>query len=179
MQSIPLNRQRRRLGASSRLLRQRTGPLRFGSFACACIPICFKNVRFGAVVDNRRSLVALGNLVDLIVIATRHPSAANQTILVSDGSDVSTAQLLIKASHAIGKQARLVVVPVWALRSAAALVGKRDLAQQLCGSLQIDISPTRSLLNWNPPIAFDDAIRDAAQHFLNELPKLDSVPRTR
>ena len=134
---------------------------------------------FGAIVDNQRSLVALGNLVDLIVIATRHPSAANQTILVSDGSDVSTAQLLIKASHAIGKQARLVVVPVWALRSAAALVGKRDLAQQLCGSLQIDISPTRSLLNWNPPIAFDDAIRDAAQHFLNELPKLDSVPRTR
>lgn len=134
---------------------------------------------FGAVVDNRRSLVALDNLVDLIAIASRHPSAANQTILVSDGSDISTAQLLIKAAQALGKHARLMAVPVWVLRSAAALLGKRDLAQQLLGSLQIDISPTRSLLGWKPPIALDDAISDAAHYFLNELPKLDSVPRAR
>jgi len=126
---------------------------------------------FGSVVNNRRSLVALDNLVDLIAVATHHPAATNQTILVSDGRDVSTAQLLTELARALGKDVRLLKVPVWMLVAAAALVGKRDLAQQLCGSLQIDISSTRSLLGWNPPVTFHDAVRDAAQHFLAALPK--------
>ena len=55
-----------------------------------------------AVTENRRSFVALDNLVDLIVMCLNHPAAANQTFLVSDGEDLSTAQLLKRMGAAMG-----------------------------------------------------------------------------
>ena len=55
---------------------------------------------FGSI-DNRRSLVARDNLVDLLVLCTRHPAAAGQVFLVSDGEDLSTAQLCRGLSRAM------------------------------------------------------------------------------
>ena len=85
-------------------------------------------------------------MVDLIVTCLTHPAAANQTFLVSDGEDLSTTQLLRRMGAALGKPARLISVPVRALKLAVALVGKPELAQRLCGSLQIDMSKTQELL---------------------------------
>ena len=90
--------------------------------------------------------MALDNLVDLIVTCLTHPAAANQTFLVSDGEDLSTTQLLWRMGSALGKPARLIPVPVLALKLGAALVGKPKLAQRLCGSLQIDMSKTQEPL---------------------------------
>lgn len=117
---------------------------------------------FGTI-HNQRSLVALDNLVDLIVTCLRHPAAANQTFLVSDGEDVSTTELLRRMARAMGRPARLVPVPavVWTL--AATLVGKQDLAQRLCGSLQVDIEKTRRLLGWQPPLTLDQGLKKAAE----------------
>ena len=120
------------------------------------------------VIHNQRSLVALDNLVDLIVTCTHHPVAANQTFLVSDGEDLSTTQLLRRLGQAMGKPARLIPVPPALLRAGAALVGKPELAQRLCGSLQVDIAKTRQLLGWNPPISLDEGLRRAAQGFVRE-----------
>ena len=97
-------------------------------------------------IHNRRSLVALDNLVGLIVTCLNHPAAANQTLLVSDGEDLSTTVLLRRTAAALGRRVRLIPVPVLVLRAAARLLGKADFAQQLCGSLQVDISKTRNLL---------------------------------
>lgn len=121
---------------------------------------------FGAI-DNRRSFVALENLVDLIVTCVDHPSAANETFLVSDGEDLSTAQLLRRMGIALGSTARLLPVPVWMLESGAAVLGKRALSQRLCGSLQVDIDKTRQLLNWVPPVSVDQALAAAARYFLD------------
>lgn len=125
---------------------------------------------FGAI-HNRRSLVALDNLVDLIVTCIEHPAAANQTFLVSDGEDISTTELLRRMGTALGKPARLLPVPSRLLEAGAALLGKQALSQRLCGSLQVDISKTRELLNWAPPVSVDEALRRTAKHFLEQHAK--------
>ena len=107
-------------------------------------------------------LVALDNLVDLIVTCITCLAAANQTFLVSDGEDVSTTELLRCMGQAMGRPARLIPVPASWLKLAAAMVGKPDVAQRLCGSLQVDIEKTRRLLGWTPPLSLDEGLRRAA-----------------
>lgn len=118
---------------------------------------------FGAVTDNRRSLVGLENLVDLIVTCIDHPAAANQTFMVSDSEDLSTADLLRRLGVAMGKPARLLNIPPALLGAAAAMIGKRAVAQRLLGDLQVDISHTCSTLGWKPPISVDEGLRRAMQ----------------
>lgn len=119
-------------------------------------------------IDNQRSLVGLDNLVDLIVTCIKHPGAANQTFLVSDGEDLSTTQLLQRMAQALGKPARLIPVPAGLLKTAAALLGKAAVAQRLCGSLQVDISKTRELLGWTPPWSVDEELKKSAEGYLRE-----------
>ncbi len=120
----------------------------------------------GAVTGNKRSLVALDNLVDLIVTCLDHPAAANQTFLVSDGESLSTAALLRRMGAALGRPARLIPVPVTMLKLTAALLGKSSVAQRLCGSLEVDISKTRELLGWVPPVSVDEGLRRTAAHWI-------------
>ncbi|MBV5329604.1 MAG: SDR family oxidoreductase [Chlorobium sp.] len=120
----------------------------------------------GAVTGNKRSLVALDNLVNLIVTCLDHPAAANQTFLVSDGESLSTATLLRRMGEALGRPARLIPVPVALLKLGAGLVGKPGVAQRLCGSLEIDISKTRELLGWKPLITVDEGLRRTASGYV-------------
>lgn len=124
-------------------------------------------------IGNRRSLVGIDNLVDLIVTCIDHPAAANQVFLVSDGEDLSTTELLVRMGRALGKPARLIPVPQRLLTLGASMLGKADIAQRLCGSLQVDISKTRELLGWRPPVSVDEGLRRTAEHWLaNEgIPK--------
>lgn len=117
------------------------------------------------VTDNRRSLVALDNLVDLLITCLDHPAAANQTFLVSDGEDLSTADLLRRLGQAMGHPARLLPVPTGLLWAGARLLGKGDMAQRLLGSLQVDINHTQRTLGWTPPISVDEGLRRAAEGF--------------
>lgn len=113
-------------------------------------------------IHNARSLVALDNLIDLIVSCLRHPAAANQTFLVSDGEDLSTTELLKRTAAAMGINVRLIPVPAPIIQAGITLLGDRDIARRLCGSLQVDIGKTRELLNWTPPVAIDEGLRRAA-----------------
>ncbi len=117
-------------------------------------------------VHNKRSFVALDNLVDLIVTCLEHPAAANQTFLVSDGEDLSTTELLQRMGKALGKPARLIPVPVGVMEAAAKLIGKGDVAQRLFGSLQVDSSKARDLLGWTPVVSVDEALHKTAEAFL-------------
>ena len=119
-------------------------------------------------IDNRRSLVALDNLVDLIEDCLNNPQAINQTFLVSDGDDLSTKALFQRTAVALGRPVRLIPVPVSLLWTMARLFGKSDFAQRLCGSLQVDISKTRDRLSWSPPISVDEALHKTAKHFLSK-----------
>lgn len=120
-------------------------------------------------IRNQRSFVAIGNLVNLIVVCIDHPMAANQVFLVSDGEDLSTTQLLRRLSIAMGKPARLLPVPGWFLKLAAMTLGKQAFAQRLCGSLQVDLSKNRELMGWTPPVSVDVAMRQTADHYLENV----------
>jgi nucleoside-diphosphate-sugar epimerase len=116
--------------------------------------------------DNCRSFVALENLVDLILVCLAHPSAANQTFLVSDGEDLSTVQLLKRLGVAMERPARLFYFPTLGLlRPAMALLGKRGVYKRLHGSLQIDLTKTRRLLDWTPPVSVEEGFRRATEGF--------------
>lgn len=122
-------------------------------------------------INNKRSLVALDNLIDLITTCIDHPAAVNQTFLVADGEDLSTTDLLRRLGKALGKPARLLPVHqsiLWAVFSA---LGKRDIARQLIGSLQIDISKTSELLSWKPPVSVNAGLQKVADHYLSALLK--------
>lgn len=119
-------------------------------------------------IKNKRSLVSLDNLVDLTLLCCHHPAAANQIFLVSDGEDLSTSDLLRRMGQALYSPARLIPVPAIFLRFAATLLGKGDVAQRLCESLQVDITKTQQLLNWNPPVSVDEGLFKTAQSFHNE-----------
>lgn len=109
-------------------------------------------------IHNKRSLVALDNLVDLIVTCIDHPKAANQTFLVSDDQDVSTTELLNLMTRAAGKKPWLLPVPMSWLKLAGKLTGKQAVIDRLCGNLQVDISHTKETLGWKPPITVEEGI---------------------
>ena len=113
---------------------------------------------FGAI-HNQRSLVALDNLIDFILTCIVHRNAVNQIFLVSDGEDLTTTELLRRIGEAMGKPAHLIPVPTTLLYVGAALIGKKAIAQRLCGSLQVDISKAKELLNWTPPLDVDVGLR--------------------
>jgi UDP-glucose 4-epimerase len=114
-------------------------------------------------LHNRRSLVALDNLVDLIVTCTAHPDAANQVFLVSDDEDMSTTELLKRMAHAMDARTWLIPVPASWIKTGSALLGRSDIAQRLCESLQVDIGKTKQRLQWQPPVSVDVALRNTAE----------------
>lgn len=113
-------------------------------------------------IYNSRSLVALDNLVDLIVTCIDHPKAANQIFLVSDDQDVSTTELLKKIAQAFGKKSRLIPIPMSWIRFAASILGKKAVAERLCGSLQVDITHTKETLDWRPPVTMEQQLAKIA-----------------
>ena len=116
-----------------------------------------------AGVNNQRSLIALPNLVDFIVLCTRHPAAAQQTFLVSDGDDVSTPELIRRIAQAQGRRARLFYVPPAVLIGAARLFRRAPAVERLCGNLQVDSSHARTLLGWTPPLSMRDGLAQTVQ----------------
>jgi len=110
-------------------------------------------------ITNRRSMVALDNLIDLIKTCVIHPQAANQIFLVSDDRDLSTTELVKLMVEAHGKSPRLLAVPMSWFYLLGKLTRKQAVISRLCGSLQVDINATKSILNWQPPVSVEQGIR--------------------
>lgn len=118
-------------------------------------------------IHNRRSLVSLDNLVDLIITCIEHPAAVGQVFLVSDGEDLSTTELLRRMGRALGAPARLLPVPASWIGAAAKVLNRQAFARRLCGSLRVDIMKTRQVLGWTPPVGVDQALEKTARSFLD------------
>lgn len=117
-------------------------------------------------IHNLRSLVALDNLVDFIVLCgdrEKSPQAANQVFLISDGEDVSTSDLLRKVAKAFGLKSRLLPVPVGLMKFVAKALGKGAIADRLFGNLQMDSSKARELLGWKPVVTMDEQLAMMAE----------------
>ena len=119
-----------------------------------------------AGINNLRSLIYVGNLVDAIVACVSRTEAAGQTYLVSDGVDVSTPELIRRVAMALGKTARLLPCPINMMRLAAKLIGKSGEVERLLGSLTIDTSKIRRELGWQAPYTMDQGLRVTAEWFL-------------
>lgn len=109
-------------------------------------------------IDNRRSLVSVWNLCDLLTNLLRNPAAPGGTWMVSDGEDFSTADLIRRLGHAMDRRVRLVSVPLGLLRFSGRLMGRKAEVARLCGSLVVDIAQTREKLTWSPPLATDEGL---------------------
>lgn len=114
-------------------------------------------------INNMRSYISIENLVDIIIKCIDHPAAANEVFLAADGEDLSTSELLRRIGKALGKPPRLIPVPASMLVLACSLLGKRAVAQRLCGFLQVDISKARNLLEWVPPVTVDQGLCKAVK----------------
>jgi len=120
-----------------------------------------------AAVANRRSLVSVWNLCDLLVHLLEHPHASSHPWLVSDGEDLSTPQLIRRIAHAMERRALLLPVPSALLQWSAALLGRKQEIARLCGSLTVDIGATRRELQWSPPVSVDDGLARTVRWYLS------------
>ncbi|MBD1580930.1 UDP-glucose 4-epimerase family protein [Pseudoalteromonas sp. S16_S37] len=117
---------------------------------------------FRGISNNKRSLVSVYNLVDLIKVCIDHPSAANQTFLVSDDNDLSTAEMVALMAKVQGKANLSLPVPVCCFNLAGKVFGKQSVVDRLVGSLQVDIEHTKKTLNWQPPYSVEDGFKLSA-----------------
>jgi nucleoside-diphosphate-sugar epimerase len=141
-------------------------PLVYGPGVKANFAALVRLVRRGwplplGAIHNQRSLVSLDNLVDLIMTCLRHPRAADEAFLVSDGQDLSTTELVRCLGKALGRVPVLVPVPATLLRGLAAATGRSEVVQRLCGNLQVDVTRARQLLGWSPPVPVAEGLRRA------------------
>ncbi len=127
-----------------------------------------------ASINNRRSLIFLGNLLSAIVTCINHPRAAGQTFLVSDGEDVSTPELIRHINSALGRPARLFPFPPVMLKMAGIITGKSVAMDRLLRSLTIDCSKIRRELDWQAPFSMEQGLRETAKWYL----KSASYPST-
>jgi len=138
-------------------------PLVYGPGVKGNFRMLMKLVEYGVPlplhnIKNKRSFIGIDNLVDLIIACATHPKAANRTFLASDDDDLSTSELLNGIAQAMGKSSRLFPCPEQVLAAAAKCVGKSTLADKLLASLQVDISETKRLLSWVPPVPVQDGL---------------------
>ena len=118
------------------------------------------------IKNNRRSMVSLDNLIDLMITCMHHPAAVNQVFMVSDDEDLSTAELINKLSNACGRRNWLFSISPQLLQSVARLCGKNDMMRRLTGSLHVDISYTKARLNWTPVMSVDAGFKKTADAIL-------------
>lgn len=119
-------------------------------------------------IHNQRSFLALDNLVDFIVTCIYHPNAANQLFLVADNEAMSTTQLIRGLAKAIHRRVFLWPVPAVLVKKILGLLGREQIAQRLCDSLQVDISKAQTLLNWTPPLSTTEGLSRLGKWYLNE-----------
>jgi nucleoside-diphosphate-sugar epimerase len=119
-----------------------------------------------AKINNLRSFIALDNLIDLIICCIEHPKAAGKTFLASDGQDLSTTDLIRKLSKFMNKSPRLFQVPQLIIQLIGRLVGKSSEIKRLFGSLRVDNSYTREILEWSPVLSLDESLEKTVRWYL-------------
>jgi UDP-glucose 4-epimerase len=111
-------------------------------------------------VNNKRSMVSIDNLVDLICVCIKDTKAKNQIFLVSDDFDMSLPELLYELSKARSYESRLIKFPLGLLRLMFFCLGKSGIYNRLCGSMQVDLTHTKRQLGWEPPFSIQESLSE-------------------
>ena len=119
-------------------------------------------------IDNKRSLVSVWNLCDLLAHLLTNLAASGGTWMAADSEDLSTPELVRRIGRAMNRRVRLVPVPVGLLKACGGLLGRRAEIGRICGSLVVDASLTRMKLGWAPPTTIDDALQRTVAWYLSE-----------
>jgi nucleoside-diphosphate-sugar epimerase len=117
-------------------------------------------VPLASVTNNLRSYVSLANLSSFLKVCLLDARAANETFLVSDGRDMSTAELIGRLSGVLEYPDPAVKFPPKLLRYGLSLIGKSGIANRLLSDLQVSIEKNSSLLDWRPPYSFEQGFGD-------------------
>ncbi|RPA38328.1 NAD-dependent epimerase/dehydratase family protein [Shewanella frigidimarina] len=115
------------------------------------------------VVNNKRDFIAVQNLADLLITCAKHPNAAGNTFLASDGETVSTKEFTNEIANGLKKSIFQLPIPVSLMRIAAKYLGKSALIEQLVGDLEVDSSNLQAVLGWQPPYTMEQVMS-----YLNE-----------
>jgi len=116
-----------------------------------------------SMVKNKRSMIGIDNLINLLIRCIDHPQACGKTFLVSDGEDLSTQKLINYIAKSMGLKARLFPVPLTILKFLGFIFGKQKEVNRLTGSLRVDNNHTQKVLNWKPPLSVEEGIRRMVQ----------------
>ena len=115
------------------------------------------------LIKNQRSMIGIDNLIDLLIRCIDHPEANGKTFLASDKEDLSTPELVKLIASSMGKKVNLFPFPISILKFLGSVFGKREEINRLVGSLRIDNSYTKQILNWTPPVSVEEGIRRMVQ----------------
>lgn len=143
------------------------GPGVKGNFI-SLLKICYRGwpLPFDSII-NRRSIIYVGNLVDMVrrlIEATPSPTGV---YLCRDPQDVSTPELFRRVSMALGVKPLIIPFPLSLLRLSATTIGKAAVLSRLTESLYVDDGPTRDDLNWTPPYSMLKGLKETATWFHN------------
>lgn len=125
-------------------------------------------IPLGTVTKNKRSLVSLDNLIDLIQVCIEHPNAKNEIFLISDGKDMSTVELIHEIARAMKKKPLLMPIPKFVFQAVGILLRKKSITQRIFGSLQVDFSKNQKLLNWTPPFTTQQSMVKTVNYYLSQ-----------
>lgn len=139
-------------------------PIVYGKGVKGNLNRLIKLIKFGIPLPlqgiiNKRSLIGIDNLIDLIIRCIDSPNASGKTFLASDGKDLSTPELVNLLATNMGHSVKLFSIPIILLKFFGFIFRRKNEIDRLTGSMQIDISYTKKILNWIPPISVEEGIK--------------------
>ena len=119
-----------------------------------------------AGIQNKRSFIALENLVNFIQTCIEHPNAANQTFLVADQHSLSTLELVGYLKQGMDKKPYFIYIPQPLMKLGAICLGKSKLYEQLFASLEIETTKAQKLLDWIAPLTAKQAMIQVGKDYI-------------
>ena len=122
-------------------------------------------------LHNRRSMIYVGNLADAVVACVENPQAAGEVFMVSDGHDLTVAEMIKAMAAAMGQKPRLFPFPIGGLHGLLMMIGRGAVIDKISRPLTVDSSKIRDTLGWRPPFSVNEGIADTVAWFQKQYPQ--------
>lgn len=143
-------------------------PFLFGADRAGLLALMVRAARYRlplplAALKNRRSLLYLDNLADLLAAAVSEPAAQGSFRLpAGEGLDLTYGELFTRIGRALGRRALSFHVPSSLLGFGGGLILSRETLRRMLEDCVVDGSVLARRLGWTPPVAPEEALRAVA-----------------